>query len=73
MSRLSAEHIEDSNRRIKAETIVGEAKYAEQKSRAIRSRVNAMKTGGSTDKADTIEAIKRVGEYRAADHGKRKK
>ena len=84
MGRLSAEHISDPNRRVKAETIMGEAEYANQKTRAIQARVKAMKAGTSVDKADTVETIKRVGEYKQARgqkiadykppiHGKRKK
>ena len=67
-------------RKTKAETIMGEAGFANQRQRAARVRQNAREAGKSIDKASTIETIKRVseykkarGDYKAPKHGRKKK
>jgi hypothetical protein len=60
----------DKKRQLRAETIMGEGRYAQQVRRARRAKMKGTK-------ASTIDTIKRVGEYKKAYkppiHGRRKK
>jgi hypothetical protein len=63
---FGANPIKGKKRQTKAETIVGEAKYAQQKRRNARSKQAAIASGKSTDKASTLEVMKRMKEYKTA-------
>ena len=80
MANLFGKHpAKGKKRRTKAETIMGEAGYAKQKQRAARSRLDAVTSGKSVDKASTREVMTRMreykiarGDYKAPKHGRKK-
>jgi hypothetical protein len=77
---FGANPIKGKKRQLRAETIVGEAKYAQQKRRNARSKQAAVASGKSPAKASTLEVMKRMeeykiarGDYKAPKHGRKKK
>ena len=74
MANLYGAHpAKGKKRRTRAETLVGEAVFAKQKQRAARSRLDAITSGKSVDKASTREVMLRMKEYKKPKHGRKKK